>query len=76
MTRMFYITVWQKYMADFDKEETLQNLMDLADSPAMLAELIDLIRYRFDQIDLVDERGISGSTARWTSTVRIRRGRY
>ena len=55
MMRMFYITVWQKYMADFDNEEALQNLMDLADSPVMLAELIDLLQYRYDQIDLVDE---------------------
>ena len=29
--------------------------MDLADSPVMLAELIDLLQYRYDQIDLVDE---------------------
>ena len=42
-------------MADFDNEEALQNLMDLADSPVMLAELIDLLQYRYDQIDLVDE---------------------
>ena len=55
MMRMFYITVWQKYVADFDNEEALQNLMDLADSPVMLAELIDLIKYRYDQIDFVDE---------------------
>ena len=55
MIRMFCITIWQKYMADFDNEEALQNLMDLADSPVMLAELIDLLQYRYDQIDLVDE---------------------
>ena len=55
MMRMFYITVWQKYMADFDNEEALQNLMSLADSPVMLAELIELLQYRFDQIDFVDE---------------------
>ena len=55
MMWMFYITVWQKYMVDFDNEETLQNLMDLSDSPVMLAELIDLLQYHFDQIDLVDE---------------------
>ena len=55
MMRMFYITVWQKYMADFDNEEAFQNLKDLSDSPVMLAELIDLLQYRYDQIDLVDE---------------------
>ena len=55
MMRMFYITVWQKYIADFDDEEALQNLMDLADSPIMLAELIELLQYCYDQIDFVDE---------------------
>ena len=55
MMRMLYITVWQEYIADFDNDEALQNLMDLADLPVMLAELIDLLRYRYDQIDLVDE---------------------
>ena len=40
MMRMFYITVWQKYMAGFDNEEVLQNLMDLADSPVMLVKML------------------------------------
>ena len=48
MMRMFYIMIWQKYMVDFDNEEALQNLMDLADLPVMLAELIDLLQYRYD----------------------------
>ena len=38
MMRMFYITVWQKYMADLDNEEALQNMMNLADSPVMLVK--------------------------------------
>lgn len=55
MMRMFNINVWQKYVADFDDEEALQNLKDLADSLVMLAELIELLQYRYDQIDFVDE---------------------
>ena len=30
-------------------------MMDVANSPVMLAELIELLQYRYDQIDLVDE---------------------
>lgn len=48
MMRMFYITIRQKYMADFNNKEALQNLMELADSPVMLEELIDLFRYRYE----------------------------
>ena len=55
MMRMFYITVWEKYVIDFDSDEVLQNFMDLMDSPVMLSELIDLLKYRYDQIDFVDE---------------------
>ena len=55
MMRMFYISVWQKYMVDFESEEALQNLIGLADSPVMLAELIELLQWRYDQIDFVDE---------------------
>ena len=55
MILMFYITVWQKHIAEFDNEEALQNLIGLADSPVMLAELIELLKYRYDQIDFVDE---------------------
>ena len=39
MMLMFHITVWQKYMADFDNEEARQNMMDLADLPILLVKI-------------------------------------
>ena len=55
MLRMFYITIWQKYIPDFGEDEALEHLYMLVDSPIMLAELIELLQLRYDQIDFIDE---------------------
>ena len=55
MLQMFYITVWGKAAEDWDSEEVLDNLYALSDSATMLGELISLLRYRFEQIDFIDE---------------------
>ena len=55
MLQMFYITVWGKAAEDWDSEEVLDNLCALSDSRVLLGELISLLRYRFEQIDFIDE---------------------
>ena len=54
MLQMFYITVWGKAAEDWSSDEVWDNLYALADSPVLLRELIDLLRYQYDHIDFID----------------------
>ena len=55
MLQMFYVTVWGKVADDWQDEEVLSNLYNLSDSPVLLAELLELLRLRFDAIDFLDQ---------------------
>ena len=55
MLLMFYVTVWLKSAERWDSEEVLDNLYALSDSPVMLAELMELLRYKYEHIDFIDE---------------------
>ena len=55
MLQMFYITVWGQTANSWDDEEALDNLYALSDSTVLLGELLDLLRYRYEQIDFIDE---------------------
>lgn len=55
MLQMFYITIWLKVAEKWDSEEVLQNLHSLSDSPVMLTELMELLQYKYDHIDFIDE---------------------
>lgn len=55
MLQMFYITVWLKSADRWDNEEVLDNLYALSDSPVMLAELMELLQYKYERIDFIDE---------------------
>ena len=55
MLQMFYVTVWGKAAEDWASDEVLDNLYALSDSPVLLGELLDLLRYRYEQIDFIDE---------------------
>lgn len=55
MLQMFYITVWLKSADHWDNEEVLDNLYALSDSPVMLAELMELLQYKYERIDFIDE---------------------
>ena len=55
MMQMFYITVWGKPADNWNAEEVLDNLYALSDSTVMLNELLELLRYRFEQIYFIDE---------------------
>ena len=54
MLQMFYVTVWGKAAEDWQDDEVLSNLYSLSDSPVLLAELLELLRLRFDAIDFLD----------------------
>ena len=54
MLQMFYITVWGKAAEDWTSDEVLDNLYALSDSPVLLGELMELLRYRYDHIDFID----------------------
>ena len=55
MLQMFYVTVWGKAAEDWGSDEVLDNLYALSDSPVMLSELLELLRYQYQRIDFVDE---------------------
>ncbi len=54
MLQMFYITVWGKAAEDWSSDEVWDNLYALADSPVLLGEIIDLLKYQYDRIDFID----------------------
>lgn len=53
--QMFYVTIWGKAIEDWNADEVVDNLYGLVDSPVMLTELLELLRYRYDRIDFIDE---------------------
>ena len=55
MLQMFYVTVWGKAAEDWASNEVLDHLYALSDSPVLLGELQELLRYRYEQIDFIDE---------------------
>ena len=54
MLNMFYTTVWQETIEDFGADVVWERFYALCDSPVMLRELIELLRYRLDEIDFID----------------------
>lgn len=55
MLQMFYVTVWGKPAENWSSDEVLDNLYALSDSPVLLGELLELLHYRYEQIDFIDE---------------------
>lgn len=55
MLQMFYVTVWGKAAEDWASDEVMDHLYALSDSPVLLGELQELLRYRYEQIDFIDE---------------------
>ena len=55
MLQMFYVTVWGKAAEGWTSDEVRDNLYALSDSPVLLGELLELLRYRYEQIDFIDE---------------------
>lgn len=53
--QMFYVTVWNKSAENLESDEVLLDLWSLADNPVILNELLELLQYNLNHIDLVDE---------------------
>ena len=54
MMQMLYVSIWLKAAEDWRSEEVRANLRALADSPVMLGELMELLKYQYDHIDFID----------------------
>ena len=55
MVRMFYYTIWQEYISDFSDARFIENIRTLTQSPVMTEELLALLDYRFNAIDVEDD---------------------
>ena len=55
MLQMFYVTVWGEPITEWNGEDMLDHLYGLSDSPVMLQEMLDLLKYQYDRIDFIDE---------------------
>jgi hypothetical protein len=68
MLQMFNITSGKRQRMIGTAMMVLENLYSLADSPVMLAELMELLRYKYDHIDLLMSQSIWVLIARLTCT--------
>ena len=55
MLQMFYVTLWNESAENLEAEKVRNNLHALAASPILFDELMELLHYNFDKIDLVGE---------------------
>lgn len=55
MIKMFYVSLFLKTVEDWNAPEVAGNLKKLSDSPVMLHELTELLRYKLDIIDFIDK---------------------
>ena len=55
MMEMFGITIWGGTFEAWSTEEREEKILSLIDNPVMLKELVDLLKYRYDNIDFIDE---------------------
>ena len=55
MLQMLYVTIWNESAENLEAEKVRNNLHALAASPILFDELMELLHYNFDKIDLVGE---------------------
>jgi superfamily II DNA or RNA helicase len=55
MLQMFHYSVWGEVIVDWNSDKIVREKRTLINSPVMLAELIDVLKYKFDHIDFIDE---------------------
>ena len=53
MLQMFYVTIWQSAADDWNSSEVKQNLEQLYESKNMLGELLEILNYNLEKIDVV-----------------------
>lgn len=55
MFKMFYITIFNKSIDNWNDSEVVSNIDEVFRSDVMLGELDELLKYRYEQIDFIDE---------------------
>jgi len=55
MWQMLQFTIWQKSYEDCGFSDLLEGFRQIAGSPVMLAEILELMYYKYDKIDFIDE---------------------
>ena len=55
MFQMFYITIFNKPIINWNDDEVKDNINELFNSKIMLSELDELLSYRYNEIDFIDE---------------------
>ena len=55
MMQMFYITMWLRSAENWNSAEVRYDLRSLEESPDNMRELTELLKYKFDSIDFIDE---------------------
>ena len=55
MLQMMQFTIWQRSYEDCGFSDLLEGFGQLAKSPVMLGEMLDILRYNYDRIDFIDK---------------------
>ena len=55
MLNMFYVTIWQEAVEDWNDTKVRNNLQDLAASTMMVKEIIDILKIKYDEVDIIDK---------------------
>ncbi len=55
MLQMFQFTVWQKSYEECDFASLLEGIATIRNNPVLCAELIDLLQYKYNHIDFIDQ---------------------
>lgn len=55
MIQMFYATLWQEGAQDWNDEEVQKRIRNIVENKIFMNELVELLEYRYDQIDFVDK---------------------
>ncbi|SEL76656.1 Helicase conserved C-terminal domain-containing protein [Butyrivibrio sp. ob235] len=55
MMQMFYVTLWQSTVDDWNAPEVKQNLAELCNSKNMFSELMEILNYNLERIDVVGD---------------------
>lgn len=55
MLQMMQFTIWQKSYEDCGFADLLEGFRQLENSPVMLGEMLDILRYNYDRIDFIDK---------------------
>lgn len=55
LLQMFYVAVWNESAEHLDGDAVRRKLSDLAESPVLLSEVLELLRVNFDKIELTGD---------------------